>query len=190
MRRLFRYAFAAGLAALCALALPAAGQSVKPGEEGALADFLPPEPGRHICYARTYAADHLRQHPKQTVTEIAFRLAYYRHEPDEFYKQGQRNYYFALLAKRRGSSRTLTAMGECGPNGDSIGCGVECDGGGVSVSRKPGDRILVSLGEDGRIRMSEGCDEGDAVDLEAGADDREFLLGRVEDAACPAYEDW
>lgn len=190
MQRLMRYVLLAGLAALCMPPVAATGQAIEPGAEGALADFLPPEPGRHICYARTYSADHLKQHPKQTVTEIAFRLAYYRHEPDEFYQQGQRNYYFAMLAKRRGSSRTLTAMGECGPNGDRIGCGVECDGGGVSVSRRSGDRILVSLGENGRIRMSEGCDEGDAVDLESGEDDREFLLSRVEDAACPAYEDW
>ena len=35
-----------------------------------------------------------------------------------------------------------------------------------------------------RIRMSAGCDEEDAVDVEGGADDREFLLSRAEDAAC------
>lgn len=177
-----------GIAALWAAS--AVGQPITPGEEGALAKFLPPEPGRNICYARVYTAEHLKAHPEQTVTEMAFRLAYYRHEPDEYYKEGQRNYYFALLAKRRGSSRTLTALGECTPSGDRIACGVECDGGGVVVSRRPPDRILVSLGENGRIRMSEGCDEEDAVDLESGKDDREFLLTRIEDAACPAYDEW
>lgn len=172
----------------CFLALMAGvagAQTVTPGEEGELAKFLPPQPGSNICYARTYSAEHLKKHPQQKVTEVGFRLAYYRHEPDEFFPKGQRNYYFAMLAKQRGSSKTLTAMGECGPDGNSISCGVECDGGGITVARRPGDKILISLG---RIRMSAGCDEEDAVDLEGGADDREFLLSRVEE--CPSYDDW
>ena len=185
-----RRALLGALALAGALSAPALAQVVAPGEEGELANFLPPRPDTQICYARKYGADHLQAHPAQTVTEIAFRLAYYRHEPDDTYKEGQRNYYFAMLAKRRSDAKALTAFGECRPNGDRIWCGVECDGGGVGVSRKPGDKVLVSLGEDGRIRMSEGCDEEEAVDLEAGADDREFLLGRVEGAACPAYDDW
>jgi hypothetical protein len=177
-----------GAFCLCILLTGIAGaKTVTPGEEGELAKFLPPEPGRRICYARTYSAEHLKKHPQQTVTEVAFRLAYFRHEPDDFFPKGQRNYYFAMLAKQRGSDRTLTAMGECGPNGNRIGCGVECDGGGVSVARRPDDRILISLD---RIRMSAGCDGEDAVDLEGGADDREFLLARVPDAECPAYDDW
>ena len=183
-----RGAILSGAFCLSALLAGLAGaQTVTPGEEGELAKFLAPEPGRNICYARVYSPEHLKKHPKQQVTEISFRLAYYRHEPDDFFPKGQRNYYFAMLAKQRGSDRTLTAIGECGPGGDRISCGVECDGGGVTVTRRPGDKILISLG---RIRMSAGCDEGDAVDLEAGEDDREFLLSRVEDADCPAYDDW
>lgn len=181
---------AAGVLFCAALAVPAFGQAIAPGEEGELANFLKPEAGKRICYARIYTPEHLAKHPKQKVTEIGFRLAYYRFPPDEFYPQGQRNYYFALTAKRKGSARLLTARGECGPNGNSIGCGVECDGGGVSVTRRPGDKILVSLGKGGWIRMSEGCDEGDAVDLEAGEDDREFLLSRLPDSACPPYGAW
>jgi hypothetical protein len=125
-----------GAFCLCILLTGIAGaQTVTPGEEGELAKFLPPEPGRRICYARTYSAEHLKKHPQQTVTEVAFRLAYFRHEPDDFFPKGQRNYYFAMLAKQRG-------------------------------------------------------DGEDAVDLEGGADDREFLLARVPDAECPAYDDW
>lgn len=185
----------AGLVLVCAaLAAPstASGQAITPGEEGELANFLEPEAGKRICYARIYTPEHLAKHPKQKVTEIGFRLAYYRFPPDEFYPQGQRNYYFALTARRKGSARQLTARGECGPNGNSIGCGVECDGGGVSVTRRPGDKILVSLGKGGWIRMTEGCgdEEENAVNLEAGEDDREFLLSRLPDSACPPYGAW
>lgn len=179
---------------LCVLFAPsvAISQAIEPGQEGELANFLKPVPGAHVCYGRVYSDQHLAKHPKQKVTEVGFRLAYHRFSPDQTYPQGQRNYYFAMTARTRGQARTMTAIGECGPNGDSIGCGVECDGGGVSVTRRPGDKILVTLGPGGRIRMTAGCgdEETDSVDLEAGEDDHEFLLSRLPDAACPAYERW
>ena len=188
MRRLFRYALALGIASAAPFA--ATGQPVPPGEEGELASFLPPEEGARICYRRTYSAEHLAKHPDQTVTAVEFRLTYYRHDPDEFYPQGQRNYYFAMLAKRRGEDRTLTAFGECVPGHDGISCGVECDGGGIGVSRRASQQVLLDLTGYGRIRMSEGGDEADAVELEPGKDDHEFLLTKVEDSACPAYDKW
>lgn len=190
MRRLVRYAYGIGFGIAVLSPLPVFGQAIPPGEEGALADILPPKPDSRICYARSYTAEHLKAHPEQTVTEVAFHITYHRHEPDEFYRQGQRNYYFAMPVKRRGSSETITAIGECGTNNGRIFCGVECDGGGVVVSLRAPDKLLLDLGAHGYIRMSAGCDESDAVDLEAGADDREFLLSRVADAECPAYEDW
>ena len=188
MRRLSRYILVLGIASAAPFA--ATGQPVPPGEEGELAGFLPPEEGARICYRRAYSPEHLAKHPDQTVTEVEFRLAYYRHDADEFYPQGQRNYYFAMLAKRRGGDRTLTAFGECVPGSKGISCGIDCDGGGVHLTRRPADKVLLDLTGYGRIRMSEGCDEADAVELEPGKDDREFLLTKIEDSACPAYDDW
>lgn len=169
---------------------PAGAQPVMPGEEGELVNFLPPEVGRRVCYARVYSQQHLAKHPKQKVAEIQFRLTYYRHEPDDYTPQGQRNYYFEVLARLRGQNDLMTSMGECTPAGSSIFCGVDCDGGGVNVTRRPPDKILVSLAEMGRLRMTNGCDESDSVDLEAGEDDKEFLLTKTEDASCPPYDDW
>ena len=176
---------------LAPVATSAMAQAIEPGREGALAGLLAPDPGARVCYARTYTEEHLALHPAQKVTGIGFRLAYFRHEPDGFFPAGQRNYYFEMSAQTRDHAATLRASGECGPNGQGAGCGVECDGGGVSVTRRPGDRILVSLGRDGWIRMTEGCsDEDGAVILEAGADDREFLLEKLPDSACPPYGEW
>jgi hypothetical protein len=79
---------------------PAGAQPVMPGEEGELVNFLPPEVGRRVCYARVYSQQHLAKHPKQKVAEIQFRLTYYRHEPDDYAPQGQRNYYFEVHAGR------------------------------------------------------------------------------------------
>lgn len=167
---------------------------VKPGAEGELLEYLPPQDGKHICFARIYDAKHLAKHPKQQVTRIEFRLAYHRFEPDEFFPEGQRNYYFQVLAKLRGDDRQLSTIGECSPAAGKISCSVDCDGGGVVVKRtgKPG-QILVSLDEYGSLRMTDGCDGGEeeeAVDLQPGEDDHTFLLTETSAGACPRYDDW
>ena len=187
MRRLSRYALIAGLVAMTPLS--AAGQTVPPGEEGKLAALLPPREDAHICYTRFYSPDHLARHPAQTVTEVAFRLAYYRHDPDEYFPKGQRNYYFAMLARLRGSDTMLAAYGECAPVGDGISCGIDDDGGGVLITRRGPRELLVSLVEFGRLRM-DGYGEGGGVVLEPGEDDQQFLLAKIDDTACPAYDAW
>lgn len=174
------------------IASAAGAQPVPPGEEGELLAFLPPRHGEHACFARAYDSAHLAAHPDQTVTAMEFRIAYFRWESDDLYPLGQRNYYFALRAKRRGEASELTAMGECTPLGEGIGCGVDCDGGGIRVSRDVDGTVLVDLGEDGRIRMTPGCgdEETGAIDLTSGKDDRWFRLDPVPGAQCQGYDDW
>lgn len=181
------------LAAILLMGATAHADPIAPGKEGELAKFVAPQDGNRICYARSYTADHLKAHPGQKVTEIGFRLTYYVHEAAPDLPQGQRNYYFELIARLRGHAKQLTASGECVPKGETISCFVECDGGGIRVRRRGAENILIDFGSaaGGRIRMSEGCDaEEGAVDLEPGADDREFLLSRRPDSECPALEDW
>ncbi len=178
-----------------ALAQEAIPGALQPGQEGILGELLAPEPGKRICYARSYSADHLKAHPKQKVTEMRFRLTYFEHERSEDLPDGQRNYYFELAAKRRGEGKLLRSLGECLPNKDSISCFVECDGGGVRVHQRDDNRVLINFGDYGRIRMAESCgeeepDEAAGVDLEPGADDKEFLLSKLPDAECPAYDSW
>lgn len=188
-----RFLFHVLLAASALLQVPASAEMIEPGKEGELARFLPPVPGTRICYRRDYSDEHLKAHPKQAVAGIVFRLSYYRHEPETGYPQGQRFYYFELLAKLRGQAKKLEAFGECRTQGDAIGCYVDCDGGGVLVKRRPDNKVLVWFdGPGSYLRMAE-CDsdnEDKSVDLKPGADDREFLLTKTPDAECPAYDDW
>jgi hypothetical protein len=175
---------------LCA-AGAASADTVAPGQEGELLKFLPPEPGKHICFARVYDADHLARHPKQKVTEIEFRLAYHRFDPDENFPAGQRNYIFEVLAKRRGDDSRATAFGECSPASQSISCSIDCDGGGMVAERVGKNEIRLSFGNYSYLRMS-GCGggEADAADLVPGDDDKEFLLAETSPGECPAYDDW
>jgi hypothetical protein len=171
---------------------PAAAE-VEPGKEGNLAEFAKPVPGERICFARSYDAAHLAKHPKQTVSSIRFNLAYVKHDPDQYRKDGQRNYYFQLEVRFRNQpKKAFTTGGDCFPGDGVIRCSVDCDGGGVQVrwQKKP-ETILMEVGSNGYIRLNEcGGGEQKARALRPGADDRTFLLTRMRAEACPLYEKW
>ena len=189
--------FGLALAAACLLAPPPLiAQAVEPGKEGELARIVAPRQDARACFGRIYGARHLQTHPDQRVAKMDFRLAYEIHEPDQFFPKGQRNYYFQLRVGLRDQKqgRPLQAFGECAPSADGkrILCGVECYGGGVVIRRRDGGKLLIDLAATGRIRMTEGCDDGeeDGVELLPGKDDRTFLLNETAAGQCPAYEDW
>jgi len=159
--------------------------------------LLPPAPDAQACYARTYDPDHLKQHPKQKVTELILFIRYITLGEDEatlIAKEdggSEKQYFrydFTLAAKLRDRSGTLYASGDCA-SAEGIGCGVDCDGGGIEIEPMAGqdDTILVRLE---RIRMTPGCggEEG-AVDLEAGEDDKVFKLAMAPPALCKSMQD-
>lgn len=174
------------------LAMPVPAQPVEPGQEGQLAALLPPRPGARVCFARTYDAAHLQNHPHQKVRSMSFRLAYYRHQPDTYFPGGQRNYYFDLRARLR-TGPEMRALGECTPQDDgrNIACMVECDGGGILV-RQTGKQgqLMIDLAATGGIRMTTSCDDEEGVELQPGRDDKRFLLTQLPADRCPAYDDW
>lgn len=174
----------AAFGAACILAAPVLAQAVPPGREGALGALLPPIPGRSVCFARRYDAKHLAAHPAQTITAMVLRIRYHRHEPEQALPQGQRSYYFTLALDRRGRKGRLTTSGECGPRGDAIVCGVECDGGGFGLKAEAGGTVLVDLTRFGRLRLGRSCDDEEGVEVTPGRDDRSFRLEPVEASQC------
>jgi hypothetical protein len=171
------------------------------GDEYAkLKALLPPAPaGAQACYARTYDKAHLAEHPKQKVTEMVFSLRYTVLGEDEAHlvategggiEKQYFDYDFTLAAKVRDQSKTLYASGDC-TSLEGIGCGVDCDGGGVVIEPVPGqgDTILVRLDRTySYIRMSLGCGEGESVELRAGEDDKVFKLAKAPASLCNAME--
>ncbi len=157
--------------------------------------LLPPGPDAALCFTRTYDASHLKHHPHQNVTEMILSLRYVHLSDDDAIlvatddggtvKQDFQ-YDFTLAAKTREHSETLYASGDCA-SGEAIGCGVECDGGGIGIEPVAGrdGTILVTLE---RIRMSLGCADGPDVDLEGGVDDKVFKLAKASPSVCEAME--
>jgi hypothetical protein len=166
----------------------ASAQQENPWADATLAKLLPPDPGAKLCYARSYDAAHLKQHPKQTVTEVTFfmRVVGYDHgggyvvrNPDHI------GYQFAMAVKRR-AGKPLRTAGDCS-GGTGVHCVVDCDGGGVNVEKlAAGEDLMLRLLEGG-IRMHGDCD-GAGVMVGAKSDDKAFQVSKAPVQACAALE--
>lgn len=157
--------------------------------------LLPPGPNAALCLARTYDTAHLDKHKQQTVTELILFIRYVALGEDEAILNAtddggtQKQYFrydFTLAAKVRDRRETLYASGDCA-SAEAIGCGVDCDGGGVEVEPLPGGdgSVLVRLE---RIRMTLGCSDGPDVELQGGADDRSFRLDPAPRGLCESTQ--
>ncbi len=71
-----------------------------------------------------------------------------------------------------------------------IFCGVECDGGGVFVTRREDGSLMVSFDDMWGIRMSDSCGEEEGVEFKPGKDDKAFRLDPLPVSQCPAYDAW
>lgn len=187
-----------GLVISATLLIAAAAQAANDDAPYAkLKAFLPPATGAQACYARTYDAQHLSQHPKQRVTEMVLFLRYITLSEEEAtlvatedggIEKEYFRYDFTLAAKVRDKRETLHAAGSCN-SAQTIGCGVDCDGGGIELEPVAGapDKLLVRLE---RIRMTLGCGEdSDDIDLEGGEDDKVFWLDKIPVALCQAMQE-
>lgn len=142
----------------------------------------------YACFMRHYDADHLANHPKQKVgamqllvtAEIppgekalaySFRLGVnYRHRPGDFDSSGYCNHATATEAGKE----------------IRFDCGVDCEGGGISIALSKDDRSAIVRLERITIwqRNKPDAEAGDA--LLAGADDRIFRLDRTDTRDCAA----
>jgi hypothetical protein len=182
---------------------PALAQSdLQPGFDARLLALAPAVDKAESCFLRRYDAQHLKAHPRQRVEAVGLCIDVERILPEEKADPIRYRYNFSFAAKIKGRAKPATTGGECGyaytpateqppRTGQAIHCGVDCDGGGVTVeARKGGVELLVRLD---RIRVAAGCgsddeeDESKAFDLTGGADDKAFLMPKVDASAYKAF---
>jgi hypothetical protein len=150
------------------------------------ADHLTAEGKSYACFIRYYDAAHLADHPQQKVSVMTLLITAETVPEDKTL-----NYSFRLGLKFRNRQGNFDSSGDCGHAAISedktdklyLGCGVDCDGGGISVELAHADKsTLIHLD---RIRIwqnNKPDDEG--LDLSGGADDRAFRLDRVKLEQC------
>ena len=173
---------------------------LQPGFDTRLLALAPAVDKAENCFLRRYDRSHLKAHPRQRVESVGLCIDVERILPEEKADPIRYRYNFSFAAKIKGRAKPATTGGECGyayvsaaeqpPRiGQAIQCGVDCDGGGITVeARKGGAELLVRLD---RIRVSGGCggdgDESKAFDLTGGADDKVFLMPKVNRAAYRSF---
>src|SRR3954470_3013407 len=145
-------------------------------------------PGKtaYACFIRRYDAEHLARHPKQKVASMkllisaemdtedkqlhnSFRLGFrYRHRSGEFDSSGSCHH---AVFTREGTEIRL-------------GCGVDCEGGGIGVALSKDDRSAIVRLARIRIWQNNKPDDEAERSLVAGSDDGIFRLDRTDNKEC------
>lgn len=146
----------------------------------------PPRNKAYACFVRRYDAEHLARHPKQKVASMkllvsaefdkedkqlhnSFRLGFkYRHRAGDFDSSGSCNH--AVFAKEGNEVR--------------LGCGVDCEGGGIGVALSKENKSAIVRLERVRVWQNNKPDADAEESLVAGADDGIFRLDRADNAEC------
>ena len=139
----------------------------------------------YACFVRRYDAGHLAQHPKQKVG--AMKLLVTAESPPE---ENTTNYSFRLGVQYRHRPGKFDSSGSCGhvvaeDRGDEIrlGCGVDCDGGGIAVAMKDDNSAVIRL-ERIMLWQRNKPDDGPSNELVAGTDDGIFRVDRADLREC------
>ena len=135
----------------------------------------------HACFVRHYTKAHVKSHPDQNVTDM---IAYVSRQ------EGQDSYYgINLQVNFRQLEKPFQVSGGCGVTTEgkqTLGCGIDCDGGSLSVRVKNETSILVEIPDS--VRMFDPSASDEFADLPKGArfgsDDKLFRLDRAELKDC------
>jgi hypothetical protein len=143
----------------------------------------------NACFVRHYTKAHLKSHPDQNVTDM---LVYVNKQ------EGSDPYYNVnMQVNFRQLMKPFQVSGSCGvgSDGKALGCGIDCDGGSLSVRVKNETSLLVEIPES--VRLYDPSSADDAPDAELpkaarfGSDDKLFRLDRTDLKNCAAviYDD-
>jgi hypothetical protein len=139
----------------------------------------------YACFVRRYDASHLAQHPKQKVSAMKLLVTAENAPEDKTV-----NYSFRLGVKYRHRAGNFDSSGYCShivaenTGGEiRLGCGVDCEGGGIEVAMKDDKSALIRL-ERIRIWERNKADDDASSDLVADADDKIFRVNRSDLHEC------
>jgi hypothetical protein len=140
----------------------------------------------YACFSRRYDQAHLAQHPLQKVT--AMKLLVTAQDPAEEHSSALS---FRLGFKFRHRKGDFASSGYCRhtvaeANADELrlGCGVDCDGGGIEVALSNDDKSATVRVQRVRIWRASNQNIERDDELNAGADDDTFRLERISSSEC------
>ncbi|OSI64797.1 hypothetical protein [Bradyrhizobium canariense] len=146
------------------------------------------EPGNkaYACFVRRYDAEHLAHHPKQKVASMKLLISAEMDTEDK-----QLHNSFRLGFRYRHRSGDFDSSGSCHhavftKDGTEIrlGCGVDCEGGGIGVALSKDDKSAIVRLARVRVWQNNKPDDDAELSLVAGADDGIFRLDRTDNKEC------
>jgi hypothetical protein len=167
--------FVAAAMILCA---PVAAEAGSPSDIVRIFGRDPGAGQAHSCFRRQYTNAHLAAHPDQNVTDMLLLV-------DK--QEGTDPYYgLTMQVNFRQLAKPFQVAGSCGvgtEGTEALGCGIDCDGGTLSVRVKNDMSLLVAIPASVRLYDPadiEGSAEGELPDrARFGADDKLFRLDRT-----------
>jgi hypothetical protein len=147
----------------------------------------PDKPASNICMLRHYDEAHLAAHPNQNVTDMLVYIGKREGEDDGYIR-----YSVNAQVKFRDSKKKWSFAGDCGREAGkatSIGCGIDCEGGGYDVSLR-GDKS-VELTITSSVRLNGDDSEEKIPTAGFKSDDKTFLLQQtaLKDCLPLIYDD-
>jgi hypothetical protein len=146
----------------------------------------PPGKTAYACFVRRYDAEHLAQHPKQKVALMKLLVS-----AETFEADNQLHNSFRLGFRYRNRSSDFDSSGSCHhvvftKDGDEVrlGCGVDCEGGGLGIALSKDDKSAIVRFDSIRIWRHDNPTEDQDRTLVAGQDDGIFRLDRVDNSEC------
>jgi hypothetical protein len=146
----------------------------------------PPGAKAYACFVRRYDANHLTQHPKQKVSAMKLLVSAEDAPEDKI-----TNYSFRLGVTYRHRSGKFDSSGYCHhalttESGNEIRfeCGVDCEGGGISVALSKDDKSAIARLSSIRMWNRNKPDDDASEELLAGADDKVFRVDRADVGEC------
>lgn len=147
----------------------------------------PPGDKAYACFIRRYDSGHLARHPKQKVAAMKLLISAEMDKDDQQLRNS-----FRLGFRYRHRSGDFDTSGSCGSHavllsqGDEVrmGCGVDCEGGGIEVALSSDDKAAIIRLEHVRVWQNNKPDDDAEHALVAGADDRIFRLNRTDIGEC------
>jgi hypothetical protein len=140
----------------------------------------------YACFVRRYDAEHLARHPKQKVASMKLLISAEMDTEDK-----QLHNSFRLGFRYRHRSGDFDSSGSCHHavftrDGTEIrlGCGVDCEGGGIGVALSKDDKSAIVRLARVRVWQNNKPDEDAELSLVAGADDGIFRLDRTDNKEC------
>jgi hypothetical protein len=136
----------------------------------------------YACFTRLYTKDHLASHPRQNVTSIMLLV--------QGSGGGAPRYTAGVDFRFRKTAAHFQAFGSCPSLADegndavanALHCGIECDGGTITVSLKDANTILVKLPDSIAVTGIGANDEPSTGRF--GSDDKVFKLTRAPAPTC------